>query len=240
MSMFPNEQTRPLDYGFAETGERSKLITSFFHQVYLWMAIGLVWTAIVSWACAYVPALRAMMSPGTLMAACLGAFVVSLVVSKVALRSPLGVGLGLFILYASLIGFAIGPIWIVYQQATIGAAFILTGGIFFVMSLVGFVTKMDLSKVHAVAIMIAIGLFIGSLVNFWMASNTVSWFITYAVVIVFPILVMTETKMLKEFALENGENGVAASRMAVVGALMLYISFINIFISILRILGDRR
>lgn len=240
MSMFPDQQTRQLDYGFAETGERTKLITSFFHQVYLWMAIGLVWTAVVSWACANVPALRGMMSNGTLIAASLGAFVVSMALGRVAMRSPLAVSLALFMVYASLIGFAIGPIWVVYNQQTIGAAFILTGGIFFAMSLIGMITKMDLSKVHSVAIMIAIGLFIGSIVNVFMASSMISWFITYAVVIIFPILIMTETKMLKEFALANGEDGVAASKMAVVGAMMLYISFINIFISLLRILGDRR
>jgi uncharacterized protein len=238
MSMYP-EQSRTLDYGYAETGETTRVITQFFHQVYLWMAIGLVWTAIVSWMCAYVPALRVMMSPGTLLAASLGAFVVSLIVSRVALKSPLGVSLGLFVLYASLIGFAIGPIWIVYKQGTIGAAFLLTGGIFFIMSLVGFVTKIDLSKLHSIVIMAVIGLFIASIVNFFMASSMLSWFITYAVMILFPILIATETKMLKEFAIENGSNGVAASRMAVVGALMLYVSFINIFIALLRILGDR-
>lgn len=237
MSMFPQERT--LEYGYAETGERTRLVTQFFHQVYLWMAIGLVWTAIISWMCANVPALRTMMSPGTLMAAGLGAFVIALVVGRIAARVQLGVSLALFVLYSTLIGFAIGPIWLVYGQNTIGAAFLLTGGIFFVMSLIGFMTKMDLSKVHSVAIMIAIGLFVASIINFWIASDMMSWIITYAVVIIFPILIATETKMLKEFAIENGENGIAASRMAVVGALMLYVAFINIFLALLRILGSR-
>jgi hypothetical protein len=108
------------------------------------------------------------------------------------------------------------------------------------MSLIGFVTKMDLSKLGAVAAMIAMGLFIGSIVNFFIASSAVSWFITYAIVIVFPIIISWQTQELKEFALANGENGDLASRMSIVGALTLYIAFLNIFLSLLRILGDRR
>ena len=152
----------------------------------------------------------------------------------------LGAGIALFMLYATLIGFAIAPIWIVYKQATIGSAFLLTGGIFFVMSLIGFVTKIDLTKVGSIAAMIAIGLFVGSIVNYFIASSAISWFITYAVVIVFPILIAYQTQSLKEFALENGENGDLVNRMAIVGALTLYIAFLNIFLSLLRILGDRR
>lgn len=239
MSMFP-DQSRTLDYGFAETGERSRLITQFFHQVYLWMAIGLVWTALVSYWSVYTPAIRGMMSSGSLMMAGLGAFVVSVIIGRIAVRTPLAVLLGLFILYASLIGFAIAPIWILYKQATIGVAFLLTGGIFFAMSLIGFVTKIDLTKLHSIFIMLAMGLFVASIANYFIASSPLSWFITYAVVIVFTVLIVTETKMLKEFAIANGDDGVTAGKMAVVGAMMLYISFINIFISILRILNDRR
>lgn len=238
MSMYPDQRT--FDYGYADTGERTKLLVSFFHQVYLWMSIGLMWTACVSWACAHVPALRGLMSPGVMLVAALGAFALSIVTNRIALRSPLGVGLALFIAYATLIGFMLGPIWTVYPINTISLAFVLTGGIFAIMSLVGFVLKMDVTKIQSVLVMIVIGLFIGSIVNFWIASNTYSWLVTYAVVIIFPILIATETKTLKDFALASGDNGVLASRMAVVGALTLYISFINIFISLLRILGDRR
>ena len=230
----------PLDYGYAETGERTRLLTKFFHTVYLYMAIGLVWTAIVSFACVNVPALRVMLSPGLLIAASLGAFVVSIATNRIALRSSVGVGLAMYILYATLIGIAIAPIWAVYRQATIGVAFGLTGGIFAVMSLIGFVTKIDLSKLGSVLTMIVIGLFIGSIVNIFFASNTFSWFVTYAVVIIFPVLVTVETKQLKEFAIEHAQNGQLAGRIAVVGAMSLYIAFINIFISLLRILGDRR
>ncbi|RYG80584.1 hypothetical protein EON77_08090, partial [bacterium] len=115
MSMFPDQQARPLDYGFAETGENTRMLTSFFHNVYLWMSIGLAWTAIISWAFAYVPALRPMMSPGVMIAAAIGAFVLSIATQSIALRINVVAGLGLFMLYATLIGFICAPIWVMYE-----------------------------------------------------------------------------------------------------------------------------
>lgn len=240
MSMFPQSGINQLDYGHAETGERARLVSKFFNQVYLWMGVGLAWTAVVSAAFAMLPALQVFLSRGAMTAAILGAFVISLGMQKAALRLGMGAAIALFILYATLIGYAIAPIWILYHQGTIGAAFLLTGGIFFVMSLIGFVTKMDLSKIGAVAAMIALGLFVGSIVNIFFASNGFSWLITYAVVIIFPIIISWQTQELKAFALANGENGDLVGRMAIVGALTLYIAFLNIFLSLLRILGDRR
>lgn len=240
MSMNPQGGLNTLEYGYAETGEQSKVVSRFFHNVYLYMGIGLVWTAIASYICANTPSLRVMMSPGIMFGAMIGAFLLSLATQAVALRINAVAGMMLFMLYATLIGVMIAPIWIVYEQATIGAAFALTGGVFVAMSIVGMVTKMDLSKLHAILVMGAIGLFIASLVNVFMASNTLSWIVTYAVVIIFTGLIATQTQRLKEFAIENGENGVMAGRMAVIGALTLYIAFINLFLAILRIIGDRK
>jgi FtsH-binding integral membrane protein len=180
------------------------------------------------------------MTPGVMIAAMIGAFLLSLATQAVALRINVAAGLMLFMLYATLIGVMIAPIWIVYKQATIGAAFALTGGTFVAMSFVGMITKMDLSKLHSILIMGAIGLFIASITNVFIASNALSWMVTYAVVIIFTGLIATQTQQLKEFAIANGENGVMAGRMAVVGALVLYIAFINLFLAILRILGDRK
>lgn len=240
MTMYPQGGVNTLDYGYAETGERSRLLTRFFHNVYLWMGIGLVWTAIVSFICATTPSLRVILSPGIMFGAMIGAFLLSLATQAVALRINVVAGLMLFLLYATLIGVMIAPIWIVYKQATIGAAFALTGGTFVAMSFVGMITKMDLSKLHSILIMCAIGLFIASLVNIFVASNALSWLVTYAVVIIFTGLIATQTQQLKEFALANGDNATMAGRMAVVGALTLYIAFINLFLAILRILGDRK
>lgn len=240
MTMYPQDGASTLDYGYAETGERSRLLTRFFHNVYLYMGIGLVWTAIVSFILANSPSLMPLMSPGVMVAAMIGAFLLAMATQAVALRINAVAGMLMFMLYATLIGVMIAPIWLVYQQSTIGAAFALTGGVFVAMSFVGMITKMDLSKLHAILVMGAIGLFIASIVNVFMANNALSWIVTYAIVIIFTGLIATQTQRLKEFALEHGDNATLAGRMAVIGALTLYIAFINLFLAILRILGDRK
>lgn len=236
MSMFQSN-LHELDYGHSETGDRAMMLSRFFNGVYLWMAIALLWTALVSAVCATVPQFAVFMKPGLIMTAGIAAFVVSILAQSIALRVNAGVGLALFLLYATLIGIAIAPIWVIYRSATVGAAFVLTGGIFFVMSIVGHVTKMDLSRVRAIAIMIVWGLLLASVVNIFLASSAMSWIITYVVVIVFPILIATQTQMLKQFVLEHGDNGTMVGRVAILGALQLYIAFLNIFLAILRILG---
>jgi len=147
---------------------------------------------------------------------------------------------GLFILYAALIGFAIAPIFLIYKMATIVAAFVMTGGVFGVMSVYGFVTKRDLTSMGSFLVMAVVGLFLASLVNIFWANNALSWIITYAVLAVFIGLTAYRTQQLKEIALQLSGNADMAARYAIIGSLSLYISFINMFMSILRILGDRR
>jgi FtsH-binding integral membrane protein len=108
------------------------------------------------------------------------------------------------------------------------------------MSVYGFVTKRDLTRVGAIMTMAVVGLFIASLVNIFLQSGPLSWVITYAVLGVFVVLVAYETQMLKGFARQFGDNPDMAARIAIIGSLLLYIAFINIFLSILRIMGDRR
>lgn len=128
----------------------------------------------------------------------------------------------------------------VYQQSTLGAAFLVTGGTFAVMSVIGMVTKIDLTRMGGILIMAAIGLFIASLANIFIASDALSWVITYAVVLVFVGLTAYYTQTLKGWALQFEGNPAMINRIAVVGSLLLYVAFINLFFAILRIMGSRR
>jgi FtsH-binding integral membrane protein len=134
----------------------------------------------------------------------------------------------------------ISYVFIIYNLQTLGVAFVMTAGVFGVMSVYGFVTKRDLTGIGSILVMCAIGLFIASLVNVFLASNALSWVITYAVLGVFIGITAYETQRLKSMAYEFQGNGVMLSRVAIVGSLVLYISFINMFLAILRILGSRR
>lgn len=237
MSNFP-AQDRYLNYAQDTTQERS--VAKFFHMVYLWMAVGLALTGLVSAGISQFAPQLFVSNPMVAVGAAIGAFLLAMAAQRVALQVGMLAGLGLFMLYAAVIGLMIAPIWVIYKAETIGAAFLLTGGSFAIMSLIGFITKMDLSKIGAMAIMCAIGLFLASMVNIFLASNTLSWIITYAVVAVFTVIAIWETQKLKNFAIENAHNSEANSRMAVFGAIVLYITFINLFMAILRILGGKR
>lgn len=237
MSQFPYQQSRPFDLNYA-TDEKS--VFNFFNAVYAWMCVGLAVTAAVAWGvAAYAPGL-VFRGTGVTVAIFLGLAVLSFAIQAAAHKIGPGAATALFILYAAILGAALSYIFIIYRLSTIGAAFAITGGTFGVMSFIGFVTKRDLTRLGGILTMAAIGLFIASLVNLFMQSSAMSWVITYAVVIVFTGLVAYHTQMLREIAIANSGNPRALASHAIVGSLLLYVDFINIFVSILRIIGDRR
>lgn len=240
MTMYPDQSSsRRLDLDYA-SDDRS--VFNFFNAVYAWMAVGLALTAAVAWFVAKTPSLMNVVYANQFVpiAMLLGAFALSWYVQSQIMKLSTGVATALFLVYCSLIGVIISYIFVVYRLDTIGAAFVLTAGTFAVMSIYGFVTKRDLTSIGSFFVMAAFGLFIASLVNVFIASNAFSWIITYAVLGVFIGLTAYQTQILKRFALEHGTDGNLASRFAIVGSLILYIAFINMFMSILRILGSRK
>lgn len=237
--MYPQSGQRSVELEYATD---NKAVFSFFNAVYAWMAVGLALTAAVAWFVSQSPGLSQIVNggKGTVVALLLGAFALAWFVQSAAEKISAGVATLLFLLYCALIGAIISFIFIVYRLETIGAAFVLTAGTFGAMSVYGFVTKRDLTSIGSFLVMAAIGLFIASIVNVFIASNAFSWFITYAVLAVFIGITAYQTQKLKQFAIEHGTNANLASRYAIVGSLVLYISFINMFMSILRILGSRK
>jgi uncharacterized protein len=239
MSMFPDANTRKLNLEYA-TEDRA--VFNFFNAVYAWMAVGLAVTAVVAYAVSssstalhFVYANR-----GVYLLFSLVAFGIAWATQGVAMRVSAGAGLALFLLYAATIGALISGVFLVYPAATLAAAFVVTAGTFAGLSVYGFVTKRDLSGIGSVAIMIMWGLILASVVNLFMANTALDWVITYGVLGVFIVITAYRTQELKNFANQNAHNPALASRMAVVGSLILYIAFINLFLSILRIMGDRR
>ena len=238
MSMYPDANVRKIGL---EYSTEDRAVFSFFNTVYAWMAVGLALTAVVGWfvaASGLVPVL--FQSSFTIIALMLGAFAIAWSVQGAAMRMSPAAATGLFLLYAAVIGVMISYIFIVYSASTLVSAFVLTAGTFGGMSLYGFVTKRDLTGIGSYLIMAFWGLLLASVVNLFFASNAMSWVITYGILFVFIGLTAYHTQNLKNFAHENAHNPALASRMAIVGSLVLYVAFINLFLSILRILGDRR
>ena len=237
MSMFPNSQAIPVDYERDNT--RSRLLLSFFNTVYAWMFAGLGVTALVGWAMSQSPAAMQLVYGSKIgyTVLGLGAFAIAMCVQRVAMRISANAATALFLLYAAIVGALVSGIFLAYPGSTLAAAFLVTGGTFGVLSVIGFITKKDLTRMGGILTMAVIGLFLASIVNVFLANNLVSWVITYAVLGVFIGLTVYYTQMLKNLALSAENNPDMLSRLAVVGSLLLYVAFINMFISILQIMG---
>ena len=146
----------------------------------------------------------------------------------------------LFIAYSVLTGVTLSSIFMVYNIGTIATAFFVTAGTFFTMSLVGYTTRMDLSRLGNILYMMLIGLVIATVVNIFVASTTLYWITTYAGVIIFVGLIAWDTQKLRNLFLEYGSADEGGQKLALIGALTLYLDFINLFLYLLRIFGGNR
>jgi FtsH-binding integral membrane protein len=145
----------------------------------------------------------------------------------------------LFILYSVLTGVSFGTLFLVYDMSDIIATFFVTAGTFFVTSLVGYVTKMDLSKMGSILMMLLIGLIIATVVNMFLGSEGLYMACTYLGVIIFVGLTAWDTQRIKSMFMEHGTADESGQKLALMGALMLYLDFINLFIYLLRLIGNR-
>ena len=162
---------------------------------------------------------------------------VVLLLSARVMRMSMSSATLLFILYSVLTGVTFSTIFLVFDLGSIASAFFVTAGTFFAMSIVGYVTKMDLSRIGNVLYMMLIGLLIATIVNLFVASTTLYWITTYAGVIIFVGLIAWDTQKLKQIFYEYGTNDENGQKLALLGALTLYLDFINLFLFLLRIFG---
>lgn len=144
----------------------------------------------------------------------------------------------LFFLFAVVNGLMLSPIFIVYTKVSIAKTFFITAGTFGAMSVYGFCTKSDLSRFGSYLIMALIGLIIVSLVNIFLKSSGLEWLITIVGLFIFIGLTAWDTQQIKRMAMMMPADSVG--KLATIGALNLYLDFINMFLYLLRIFGDNR
>ena len=149
------------------------------------------------------------------------------------------VALGLFFLYAASVGVIFAFVFELYTTQSIFTTFLITAGMFGGVAVWGYVTKRDLSTMGTVLFMALIGLILATIVNVFVANEALYWITTYAGVIIFAGLTAYDMQKVKQFG-EQGLTGDAESRAAVLGALALYLDFINLFLFLLRIFGRSR
>ncbi len=147
--------------------------------------------------------------------------------------------LALFLLYAGLLGVMLSSIFISYTGASITRVFFISAASFGALSLYGYTTKRDLSPIGAFLIMGMVGLFLAMIVNIFLQSSGLGFVISVVGVLVFAGLTAWDTQKIKEMYDVN-DDGTMTSRKAIMGALTLYLDFINLFLFMLRLIGDRR
>jgi uncharacterized protein len=146
---------------------------------------------------------------------------------------------GVFWLYSGLMGLSLAAIFLIYTDASIARVFFITAGTFAAMSLYGYTTRRDLSNFGSFLFMGLIGIIIASLVNMFVASSALQFAISVIGVIVFTGLTAWDTQQIKEMYWE-ADGSEIASKKAVMGALRLYLDFINLFMMLMQLLGARR
>lgn len=146
----------------------------------------------------------------------------------------------LFILYSALMGVTMSTVFMIYTMTSIASVFFITAGTFLVMSLIGYFTRIDLTRVGSLLFMALVGLIIASVVNIFLHSDTLYWVVSYAGVVIFVGLTAYDTQKIKNTFIQYGEVDEMGQKLALYGAFSLYLDFINLFLHLLRIMGDRR
>jgi FtsH-binding integral membrane protein len=205
---------------------------------YRWMTLGLATTGVVALAVAHSPeALDALVGNRILFFALLfGQLGLVLALSAVAQRVSTTVAALMFFAYAALTGVTFSTLFLVYTASSIAATFFVTAGAFAGLSVFGTVTKRDLSAVGRFAVFALIGVILASLANLLLRSSGLDWVITVAGVLLFAGLTAYDTQRLKDVF----RSGQVSANLPLVGALTLYLDFINMFLFLLRLFGDRR
>ena len=218
-------------------------LQTYMAQVYGWMTCGLLLTSIVAWYAANSEKITYLLYTNRI--ALIGLIVVQLglvfVLSGMISKLSGSAATAIFMLYSALTGLTLSSVFIVYTGASIGSTFIITAGMFGAMSLYGYTTKRDLSGIGSMMFMGLIGIILASLVNIWLKSPALMWVITYAGVIIFVGLTAYDTQKLKamgeQLSPDDKDN---FRKYSILGALTLYLDFINLFLMLLRIFGNRR
>ena len=222
--------------------ERSAQL-SLFRQVYLWMAMALVITGFMAMLVAESPTLLSLIFSSKLT-------FFGLIIAELALvwylstridRISFTTATLMFIIYSLLNGAMLSSVFLLYTASSIASTFFITAGTFGVMCVYGYLTKRDLTSLGNLCLMAVIGLIIAGLVNLFLQSSLMSLFVSGIGVLVFVGLTAYDSQKIKRMLLQEGlEVNDSTRKIALLGSLTLYLDFINLFLYLLRFLGDRR
>jgi uncharacterized protein len=251
MALGPNydARTRPFSRAEAEAVETDVGLRAYMLRVYNYMASGLLLTGIVAYAVARTPALMELLytaSPSGQLQPTLLAYIVMfaplafiLVLSFGINRIQASTAQALFWVFSVVMGLSITHIFLTYTGTSIARVFFISAATFAGMSLYGYTTKRDLSKFGSFLLMGLIGIIIAGLVNMFLQSSALQFVISVVGVLIFVGLTAHDTQQIKHMYYE-ADSADTATKKAVMGALSLYLDFLNLFLLLLQLFGERK
>ena len=210
-------------------------------KVYVWMTLALVITGFTAYGVATSPGVLQTIfgNPVLFWGMIIAEFALVIGVSAAINRLSLTTATLMFILYSVINGALLSSIFMIYTASSIATVFFITAGTFGVMALIGYTTKTDLTSIGKYLFMALIGLIIATVVNVFIKSEGFTYILSYIGVLIFVGLTAYDSQKIKQMLLQAPDAGEGAQKIALLGALTLYLDFINLFIYLLRIFGKR-
>ena len=220
-------------------GALSAAFPALMRKVYVWMTLALVITGICAYGVATSPALMQIVYGNKAAIWVLFIAEIGLVFYTTARinRLSLSTATTLFIIYSALNGVTLSAIFVVYTTASIAKVFFITAGTFAAMALIGYTTKKDLTRFGGIAFMLLIGLIIATVVNMFVQSTMLDLILSYIGVALFVGLTAWDSQQIKRALAMQPDMSESSQKVALLGALTLYLDFINLFLYLLRIFG---
>jgi len=214
----------------------------FITRVYSWMCFALVVTGLVAYFVASTPILVRTIASNQILFIGLILAEIGAVIALTALINKISAATAvlLFIGYSALNGVTLSVILLAFTSTSVASTFFATAATFAAMSCIGWFTKKDLTSIGNLCFMALIGLIIASIVNIFLQSTMMYWIVTYVGILIFVGLIAYDTQKIKKMSRTFQANSQAGKKTAIMGALALYLDFINLFLLLLRIFGDRR
>lgn len=210
-------------------------------KVYVWMTLALVITGVTAYGVATSPGLMMAIATNKLLfwGLIIAEFGLVLAVSAAINKLSLTTATLLFVLYSVINGATLSFIFAIYTMSSIASVFFITAGTFAVMAFIGYTTKKDLTSMGKILLMALIGIIIATVVNIFLKSTGLEMIVSYLGVLIFVGLTAYDSQKIKQMLLMAPDAGEGAQKLALLGALSLYLDFVNLFIYLLRIFGRR-
>lgn len=220
----------------------STAFPALMRKVFVWMTFALAITGLTAYGVATSPTILSLIfsSKVTFFGLIIAEFALVFAISGAINRLSLSTATLLFILYSVVNGATLSTIFFAFSVATIGKVFFITAGTFGAMALVGYTTKTDLTSMGKLLFMALLGIIIASVVNIFVASSGLDLILSYVGVLVFVGLTAYDTQKIKQMCQSAPDAGESTQKLALIGALSLYLDFINLFLYLLRIFGNNR